>query len=189
MVPRNELIHDGRFTHPIELVARASRQLQDFKLANMGGDANSRDHTATVQFWEKPLEGYFFKVNCDAAVDRINGRLGLGVIIRDYLGYVRAARSSTRTGFMEPTAAEALAMFHGARLCKDLDLQNVVLEGDAQVVISALQSGDITGSRWGHLVEDVHTSLQNCPNWKARHVRRECNTSAHGLAKGPFTMS
>ena len=53
---------------------------------------------------------------------------------------------------MEPTAAEALAMIQGARLCKEL-------EGDAQVIISAIQNGGQLGSRWGRLVDDVHTTI------------------------------
>ena len=179
---RNEWVHDGRFTHPTELVLRTSRQLEDFKEANRRGDENSRESPVSSQVWEKPAEG-FFKVNSDAAMDKEKGRMGLRVIIRDHLGNVRAARSITRTGYMEPTAAEALAMFYGANLCKELDLQNCVLEGDAQAVVLAVQIGISTGNRWGHLVEGIRSTLHHCLSWNVRHVRREGNAVAHGLAK------
>lgn len=74
---RNEWVHEGWFTHPTEIVERASRQLQEFKNANMGGVANSRNPSDISQTWEKLQEGCF-KVKYDAAVNWKKPKIGFG---------------------------------------------------------------------------------------------------------------
>ncbi|XP_059436808.1 uncharacterized protein LOC132169875 [Corylus avellana] len=178
----NEWIHEGLFTHPTDLASRASRSLQEFKEANVKDGCGVLRGQEQGLKWEKPIEG-FYKANCDASVDRINGRLGLGVIIRDHMGTVIAARSITKRGFLDPTSAEILAMHQGAMLCKELGLQKVRMEGDAQVVVTAFQNEDKLDCRWGHLIADVRSTLQYAQSWSVSHLRRQRNEAAHSLAK------
>jgi hypothetical protein len=69
--------------------------------------------------WRSPPPGWV-KVNWDVAVDKSNGRIGLGVVIRDHTGKLCAAKSLTRIGFLEPVAAEAMAVLVAVQLCGEL---------------------------------------------------------------------
>jgi hypothetical protein len=57
-----------------------------------------------------------YKVNWDAAVDKKNGHIGLGIVVRDYEGVVLAARSTTKNFLVEPVVAEVLAAFSCCRV-------------------------------------------------------------------------
>ena len=66
------------------------------------------------------------------AIDKVHGRVGIGIVIREEKWKVVAAMSKTRTGLLEPTLGEAFAAYHAACLGRDLGLQNICLEGDAK---------------------------------------------------------
>ena len=62
--------------------------------------------------------------------------MGLGVVIHDGQGKFIAAQSKTELGYLEPAMAEAWAALLAIKLCTELGLQQVQLEGDAQKVIT-----------------------------------------------------
>jgi ribonuclease HI len=108
--------------------------------------------------------------------------MGMGIIVRDHYGQVKAAWSFTKEGLFEPAAAEATALVHGLNLCKALLIENLVIEGDSQVVISVVQK-DPTSCRYGHLIEYIKAILSSFSRWQIGHVSRDPNKAAHGLAK------
>lgn len=108
--------------------------MEDLQLANTGCEGF---FPTNLEKWQTPLKGWL-KLNCDAACDKQHGRMGMGVLLRNHFGHIRAARSTTKMSYFDPTVAEALALLHGILLCKELGIQNVIVEGDAQVVILAL---------------------------------------------------
>jgi ribonuclease HI len=132
--------------------------------------------------WKCPQVGCF-KMNCDAALDMEGRRMGMGIILRNHEGKVRAAWSLSKPGLLEPAAAEAVSLFHGMKFCKELGISNLTLEGDSLVVISAIQKRDASSSRIGHLIGDIVEVWNSSPGWQFEHVRRESNRAAHGLAK------
>jgi ribonuclease HI len=129
------------------------------------------------------------KVNCDASLDKTQCRVGLRIIIRDHGGNVLLARSFTKVGTVEPSAAEAMALFQGVIQCQSLGLQKLILEGEAKVVLDALGKKIINRSRYGHLVEDIRVILNSFPHWRCKYVSsREANNAAHKLAKAATTI-
>ena len=58
--------------------------------------------------WTRPLHGWY-KINCDAAVDAKNGKMGVGLILRDHNGGIIAAGSFMLKGWLDPTTTEAMA--------------------------------------------------------------------------------
>ena len=64
-----------------------------------------------------------------------------------------------------------------------MEVENVIIKGDAQTIIQALQDRDQNGSRYGQLVEDAKLILNSLPNWQPNHVRRNLNGAAHRLEK------
>lgn len=81
--------------------------------------------------------------------------MGVGIVLRDHNERVTTVRSFTRLGFLEPTTAKAMVNVHAAQFCKEMGVHNAILEGDAEVIIKALQAEGQNGSRYGQLVEDA----------------------------------
>jgi ribonuclease HI len=177
---RNEWIHEGIFSHPNTLALGAQQNQKSFIWANQKEEGELQQKTENR--WKNPPEGWL-KVNCDAALDKGKRRMGMGIILRDHEGKVRAAWSLSRPGLLDTTAAEATALFYGMKLCKELGVSNLVVEGDSKVVISAIQQHDASSSRFGHLIDDILMVLSSSPSWQMMHVRRDSNHAAHGLAK------
>jgi hypothetical protein len=72
-----------------------------------------------------------------------------------------ASRSQTRQGFLDPTAAEAMAAHLAAQLCIEMGIQQVLLEGDAKNVISAVNSNEPDDSGRGQLTADICSTLRS----------------------------
>jgi ribonuclease HI len=183
-VRRNEWIHEGTFTHPNVIALRGQQNLDDYHSIMQKGPADEAQ-SAEESPW-KPPEAGWMKLNSDAALDERGRRIGVGGILRDEQGSVRAAWSLSKHGLLDPTAAEATALFHGVLRCKSLGISNLFIESDSLVVISAIQDQGASNSRFGHLIDDIREVLRCFPRWKAGHVKRSSNRAAHGLAKAAF---
>jgi ribonuclease HI len=81
----------------------------------------------------------WFKINCDAAIDGKNGVMGGGLIIRDSAEKPFAVRSFTKRGCLDSTTAEAMVVVQAAHFCKEMGVNNVIVEGDASTIITALR--------------------------------------------------
>ena len=56
------------------------------------------------------------------------------------------------------------------------------MEGDAKIVIDAVNSRRQDDSSKGHLIADILLAVSSFPSWEMIYVRREGNKVAHGLA-------
>ena len=65
----------------------------------------------------------------------------------------------------------------------------MILEGDSQVLITALQNNSYTLSHFGHLVKDIQYLASCFLEIRYSHVCRNCNTVAHALAKRANSIS
>jgi ribonuclease HI len=136
--------------------------------------------------WMAPTQGWY-KANWDVAIDKSQGRVGIGVIIRDEKGQTIAAMSKTRLKNLEPTMEEAFAAFNAACLCRDLKLQHIMMEGDAKLIVDAVNSNSSTWSRFGHIIDHTQQILDDFIRWKCNHVRCEANGVVHQLVKAATT--
>jgi ribonuclease HI len=64
-------------------------------------------------------------------VDKHHGRIGFGIVVRDYEGVILAACSTTRNVVAESVVAETLTALHAVELCKEMSFNDIILEGDA----------------------------------------------------------
>jgi ribonuclease HI len=131
----------------------------------------------------------FVKINWDAAVDSVNRRMGIGVVIRDSNGEVVATVSSPRNHITAPDIAEAVAALRAVTFCREVGFSKVVLEGDALQVVHALKSSTRNWSSYGHLIEEARSHLKGMHKWRVNHVRRHLNGAAHRLAKEALTIT
>jgi ribonuclease HI len=84
---------------------------------------------------------------------------------------------------LDPTTAEATAALHAVELCRDVGIQNLILEGDSLAVVKAIESRVQTNHYYGQIIEDIRVVLSSRRSWSVRHTKREANGAAHGLAK------
>ena len=118
-----------------ETIAKASEFA--FLVAHM----KVRRSSTTIQVqWYAPLDNWF-KLNSNGSSMGNLGRAGGGGLIRDSKGewvsdYARAIRYTTSV------AAELCAFHDGINLCIDLNLENVIIELDAKLVVDLLMKDE-----------------------------------------------
>ncbi|XP_059431532.1 uncharacterized protein LOC132165040 [Corylus avellana] len=109
--------------------------------------------------------------------------MGFGVVVRDHEGLVCAALSKTMDGCPDPTTAEAMGALCAMEFCRDLGLQDLILEGDSKVVVMALKN---TGPNWcsyGQVISDIVEVAHGFRSWTVEHVSREDNYAAHKMGQ------
>ena len=119
-------------------------------------------------------------MNWDAGVDKNNGRVGLGAVIRNHRC---AAKSMSCQGFLDPIVAEAMAALMPTQLCNVVGLMRIQLEGDAQVVVDAVNSMEPNERCMYHLMADIRSTLMSIPCWEMGYARRGVNKVARVLTR------
>lgn len=86
------------------------------------------------------------------------------MVARDDKGEVLVSLCSSKEGHYSPVATEILALWRAMRLCADLHMENVIFEGDALMVVKAVNSEMESWEWFGQMVEDVKGVLKNRPS-------------------------
>jgi hypothetical protein len=131
----------------------------------------------------KPTPMKKFKVNWDAVLENNCGKTGLGMIARDSMGNFVATRGVPIDSKLDQVVAEAQAALHATIFAKDLGLVDIIFEGDAKQIITAIKLKHPWLLPYGHLIDGVVAGLVGLGNSHFTHVKKEANCAAHGLAK------
>ena len=83
---------------------------------------------------------------------------------------------------------EALAAVRAITHAMDLNLPSFIVEGDSEMVISALRSEEESPSSIGHLISSIKHYLVSCNCVSFSHIRRLGNSVAHFLVKHAKTI-
>ncbi|XP_065618590.1 uncharacterized protein LOC136062868 [Quercus suber] len=78
---------------------------------------------------------------------------------------------------------EVLAARGALYFAKDLGFNKVIMEGDSEIIIKALNSGGLSSSSFGQIVKDVKVMSSSLMSVLFSHTRRQGNRVAHGLAR------
>ena len=132
--------------------------------------------------WSPPVEEYY-KVNFDGAVFRDEEKAGIGVIIRNSQGMVMASLSQKISLPQTVVELETLAATRAMEFSIELGFSKVIIEGDSETVIKALQDNSPSLAPFGLLIRDAQeaANLLNCISFA--HVGRNGNFVAHNLAR------
>ena len=84
---------------------------------------------------------------------------------------------------------EALAARRALKLALETGFQQITLEGDSQILISALVNNTHSLSSFGHILKDIQVLASCFSKINYSHVRRHCNTVAHSLARRAISLS
>ncbi|KAF5459887.1 hypothetical protein F2P56_019799 [Juglans regia] len=127
---RNSFIFQDNFIHPNLLIQQAKQLLTEYqegqasKVVSKG--ASKSNHTS----WE-PLPLGTDKVNWDAAAKHEDGRVGIGIVIRDFEERVIASRSMQRYMLTNSYTVESQGALQAIIFARDIGFRRIILEGDA----------------------------------------------------------
>lgn len=85
----------------------------------------------------------YVKANWDASVDRKGRKVGIEIIIRDEEWEVLVAIGGQRNNIDQPVVAENHALWKARKaieVCRDLRFDKVIFDGDAEVIINAVNN-------------------------------------------------
>ena len=176
---RNEVWNGGKKKSGCELVQWTSRYLKEYYTALF---RLATDTEVIVARWAPPpLDRY--KINVDRAVFKALKAAGIGVLICDCHGQVIVALSKKINAPLGPLETEAKAVEAGLQFARDIGIQDCIFEGDSLTVFNAICGNNSPPSSVVAVVSGIKTLSSYLRRVDFSHVRRQCNTPVHLLAK------
>ena len=127
-------------------------RLQEFQAANDSPlPVPAESH---LTHWLPPLPQQF-KANCDGALFHDINRVGLGVVIRNHEDMVVAALAEQVPLPPSVEDVEAIAWRRAVTFTGETGLQDVVFEGDYEVVFKHLTTAESSWASFGHITDEV----------------------------------
>ncbi|XP_004301358.1 PREDICTED: putative ribonuclease H protein At1g65750-like [Fragaria vesca subsp. vesca] len=157
------------------------RGILNWEEARMSMVQPSQSIPRPISLWVPPLVNVV-KINFDGAWKESNHNSGLGIIICSHMG-VSIAGASLFRSYNSTVEAEAKALLCGVKMAVVLKLEHIIVEGDCQEVIKALNES-LASPCWrispilkkvAHLVplfRRIHW------NWVPREANRLANAAA-----------
>ncbi|MBA0742079.1 hypothetical protein Gogos_015179 [Gossypium gossypioides] len=132
--------------------------------------------------WRCPKEGYI-EVNFDAAFSNNKEISCSGILLRDSRGDVIASKITLHERISSPFATKARLCVEALRLCLDLNVQNLEVEGDSLTVIKKATKDETDFSEISGYMEDVKRLSKVFQSCTFLHVERSANEAANQLAR------
>ena len=111
------------------------------------------------------------------------GCCGVGVVIRNEYGQLMGAMSKKCDLPLQALEVEAIAIEEGIIFARELSLNKVILESDAQVVVKSLSEESMAPSSIIMVIEGAKMSLRGFESWVVNHICRNKNSAAHIMAQ------
>lgn len=130
-----------------------------------------------------PPDQHTVKINVDATVNMRDDKLGAGMVARNDSGNVLIAASKTMWPFSSVERAELEAIQWTMEIIKEHQWNNVIVEGDAQNVIKALQRRLNRSFHNQVIADNIVAASADIEHVSFSFCFREDNNVAHRLAK------
>ncbi|XP_030968534.1 uncharacterized protein LOC115989027 [Quercus lobata] len=130
----------------------------------------------------RPLANDVWKINFDGAMFGESDEAGIGVIIRDCRGEVKAALSEK---IKKPPTVDVLELMAAKRAMTfslETRTYRAMLEGDSALVIKAIQLGGWEFAQGGHLIHDISTLKNSFQSISFSHIVRQGNAVANAFS-------
>jgi ribonuclease HI len=132
--------------------------------------------------WTKPPADYL-KINIDGSFCREYGTGGWGFCIRDCNGEVCGAGMGQLNHVADALHAESIACLKAIEFAAEAGMGRIIIETDATLLKSALQSTEFDSTRHGVLFREAKfLLLTNFLDYNVLYCKRTCNIVAHVLA-------
>jgi ribonuclease HI len=186
---RNNKIFQNKEIPANETVGKAIEILQNYKLnSNPDQITSTRVHPSTDcnnSSWSPPPRASI-KLNVVAHLCS-DGRLGLGLVLRDEDGRVVGAATRVQNGSGNVELPETLGLVEALKLINTLKLRAVIVEMDSAMVVCAIQNKSFPRNQWGQLAQRCDRVLKEEDNISLCCISRAGNEAAHLLARWAIT--
>ncbi|KAK7830754.1 udp-glucuronate 4-epimerase 4 [Quercus suber] len=115
--------------------------------------------------------------------------MGIGVVVRDHFGVVRAALSRKFHGLLGPLATKTKAMEEGLQFALDHGVNATICEGDSMVVFNSLTGSIFPPASISNLISGSLLHAARFDVCKFSVVPRNGNRVAHGLGQYAKNLS
>ncbi|XP_024038830.1 uncharacterized protein LOC112097702 [Citrus clementina] len=172
----------GKRDEPCITAAKAEAVVDSFKRIQAPRRIlKAGDQMTTQTCWSPPPSGWV-KINVDAAINREEHRVSLGIIIRDANKDVIAAAVKSTKLHSDVTFAEAEAMNWGLSVAIEKGLARVIVESDSQEAVDFVNNRKSSRTKIQWLVAEMQSSLKGFNAWKIQQTPRSCNVITHSIA-------
>jgi ribonuclease HI len=180
---RNGVRNGNPMMHPHGVATQIKAYVEMLELHVLSPNPSTRrDTIPSSTRWSPPPEGTVL-INVDAALFTTSRRMGIGVVIRDHNGVCLAACSELRDEVTAPELAEALAIRHAVSLAGEEGFDKVMVVSDCLSLVQRLNSSELDRSIVGVVTQEINFLRSSFSSFTVNHVRRQCNESAHILAR------
>ena len=108
---------------------------------------------------------------------------GMGVVVCDSQGQVLASLSENIRLHPSTDDVEALVVAKAILFAHDCGFSSIILKGDSEVVIKALQSNEDSFASFGHLLSSLKNTIDAFDFISFSHTRRAGNSIVYYLTK------
>lgn len=178
---RNDLIFEKNFISSKLCFKKANDMFLDYRKATLQDNSQGKTSRANVR-WSPPALDTI-KINVDATVNKTDDRVGLGVVARNISGDVILAASRTIWSLISVERAELEAFRWAVDLAKHHRWNKISIEGDAQIIVHALQHKLSRGFHDQVVVDNILEAAKDIHSISFSFCFREANKVAHRLAK------
>jgi ribonuclease HI len=183
---RNSIREEGR-RRPAEVLARC---IEMYMHENVQISSSTPAHSnLRRKNWTRPPNNVL-KLNVDGSFRLENMAGSWGFLIRDSDGDLVLVGRGRVDNLLSAFQSVLIACLQGLQSAADLGIGQLILETDAQEVVSALNSTVYDDSVLGHLIEEIKFQARlNFTSFVCIHVSRSCNQAAHELASLGYLCS
>uniref|UniRef100_A0A803Q5W5 RNase H type-1 domain-containing protein n=1 Tax=Cannabis sativa TaxID=3483 RepID=A0A803Q5W5_CANSA len=142
-----------------------------------------------TQFFDSDIVDNILQVAIGGAtINFADGKLGLGVVINDWKGFVIAGLSIPITAKVNPLLAEALALKAGLLWCQNVHFPLAKVVSDSQLLVGKVNSKKMDLLAISDVVQDIRCSLSTFPTVVLIFLPRSFNVHAHDMAKATLGL-
>ncbi|KAK0574960.1 hypothetical protein LWI29_031553 [Acer saccharum] len=170
-----------------EVVGWSIEFLQEFRNSNSEVKRVVVSDSIRRGRWRPPdIDDY--KANCDAVLDQGKGTVGIGMIIRNYVGNVMVAGSIIFAGTFSIKIAKLMAILRCIQFGNDCGLRLKKIESDEATVVKWIKEGLNLESEYGTVVSEINCLIDKQTETTVCAISKEANKVAKGLAEKALTI-
>lgn len=192
---RNEVFHGKKGLEPRQIVEKCLEWQREFsgvmlrrKNLQMGGGNGAEVQQSDGEVGRSSTHEQAAKLFFDGACDNNTNIIGIGAVVLSANGELMGAISVPMEAVLKPHIIEALALWHGMKLCRQMGVTKLAIAGDAVNVINAIGRNVLDLSDIGGIMDAVRRMKAEFEWVSWKHVRKRQNGIAHTLARHALKM-
>ncbi|XP_026459730.1 uncharacterized protein LOC113360437 [Papaver somniferum] len=182
-ISRCDVVFKGIAPSVENIIQRCKREFAVLDYQPMKNHKTLEPQNRINLHWKPPLMNYF-KINSDGSFSSTTNTGGIGLICRDFAGTHHGSKCFYLTKAHSPVQAESKALWEAMQWALEKNLEKVIFELDAKLVVDAVLGVSINIDwRLHNLILEIKSLLSSHSFWKCCYVPKEKNKIADTLSK------